>query len=102
MARNLLEYGWRNTPVPIDVSLPDSIRSKLESQARNSGCASESDYLIDLIQKDGVRARISRRDLRTISIHPDVAVKLIAGLASGQPVIADETFWSRLAREATA
>lgn len=63
----------------MNVSIPDSLKSFVETQVETEGYGTSSEYIRELIRKDRQRAH-----LRSL---------IIAGLESGPPEVIDAAFW---------
>jgi antitoxin ParD1/3/4 len=67
----------------MNISLPDELKEYVE------GYSTPSEYVRELIRED--RKRHAREKLEAL---------LLEGLESGEPVVADEKFWTALKTEA--
>ncbi len=66
----------------MNISLPDQLKSHIDQRVNQDGYGSYSEFIRDLVRKDQIQE--AERNL----------VKLIkVGLESGEPVIADDSYW---------
>lgn len=72
----------------LNISLPRSQRSFVETEAVRSGCTTTSEYIRRLIHD--AQRRLEQEELER---------KLIAGLESGQGVAVSPEYWDRKRRE---
>lgn len=75
----------------MNVSLPETLRDYIDERVAEGGYANVSDYVRALIRED--RARQAKARLEA---------KLLEGLESGPPVVADDAYWEGLKREVRA
>ncbi|MBI5440720.1 MAG: type II toxin-antitoxin system ParD family antitoxin [Deltaproteobacteria bacterium] len=66
----------------MNISLPDGMRRFVDTQVRERGYSTSSEYVRDLIRKD----QIGQAEQR-------LAALMLEGLESGPPVPADEGYW---------
>ncbi len=75
----------------MNVSLPEALREFVEERVAEGSFANASDYVRALIRDD--RAKRAQSKLEA---------KLLEGLESGPPVVADDAYWEDLKREVNA
>jgi antitoxin ParD1/3/4 len=68
----------------MNISLPDPLKKFVDRQVKDRGYAGASDYVRELIRDDQRRAAADQ--LRGL---------IAEGLASGEPLIADDAYWKR-------
>jgi antitoxin ParD1/3/4 len=68
----------------MNISLPAPLKKFVDRQVKERGYAGVSDYVRELIRDDQKRAAADQ--LRSI---------IAEGLASGQPIVADDAYWER-------
>ena len=74
----------------MNISLPEELKQYVEAQTK-AGYSTPSEYVRELIRDDQKRRA-----------HQRLEELLLEGLNSGEPVVADEKFWSDLKAEALA
>lgn len=75
-------------PATMNISLPEALKKFVDRQVKVQGYAGASDYIRELVREDQRRAAA------------DQLRKAIAeGLASGEPIVADDAYWKRLRRK---
>ena len=72
----------------MNISLPDSMKEFVDLQVSEGGYETASEYVRHLLREE--RKRRTREQ---------VDAQLLEGLASGEPVKADERFWRGLKRQ---
>jgi len=72
----------------MNISLPEELKEYVEQQAKG-GYSTPSEFVRDLIRQDQKR-RVGER----------LEQLLLEGLESGQPIPADEAFWTNLKNDA--
>ena len=75
----------------MNISLPETLRDFVDQRVAEGTFASASDYVRALIRDD--RAKRAKANLEA---------KLLEGLASGPPVVADDAYWEGIKREVRA
>jgi antitoxin ParD1/3/4 len=78
-------------PATMNISLPEPLRKFVDRQVKDRGYAGASDYVRDLIREDQRRAAADQ--LRSI---------IAEGLASGEPIVADDAYWKRKRKQLLA
>lgn len=68
----------------LSISLPEDLQAFLNQQIAAGGYGTASDYLSNLLRQEQERAEINR--LESL---------LLEGLDSGEPIEADEAWWSQ-------
>ncbi len=74
----------------MNISLPEELKQYIEAQTK-AGYSTPSEYVRELIRED--QKRRAQQRLEEL---------LLEGINSGEPVVADEKFWSDLKAEALA
>lgn len=74
----------------MNISLPEELKEYVEQQTKG-GYSTPSEFVRDLIRQD--QKRRARERLEQL---------LVEGLESGQPILADEAFWTNLKNDAVA
>jgi antitoxin ParD1/3/4 len=74
----------------MNISLPEELKQYIEAQTK-VGYSTPSEYVRELIRED--QKRRAQQRLEEL---------LLEGLNSGEPIVADENFWSNLKAEALA
>jgi antitoxin ParD1/3/4 len=72
----------------LNVSLPEPLKDYVESQVKQGGYSTPSEYVRSLIREDQQRRADERLERA-----------LLEGLASGPPLEADRKFWQRKQRQ---
>ena len=67
----------------MNISLPDPLKEFVDTQVREQGYSTSSEYVRELIRNDQIR----RAEQRLTAL-------ILEGLESGPPIPADETYWS--------
>jgi antitoxin ParD1/3/4 len=75
----------------MNISLPEALREFVEERVTEGSFANASDYVRALIRDD--RAKRAQAVLES---------KLLEGLESGPPVVADDAYWDDLKRDVRA
>lgn len=75
--------------ITVTISLSESLMQFVEAQVAGKGCGDVSEYICGLVRE----AQGREADARLEAL-------LLEGLASGDPISVDETFWSELRAEA--
>ena len=70
----------------MNVTLPDSLRNWIETQATMTGHSSADGYVETVLRAEQTR------------LHREIDSKLLAGLASGEPIEVNEAFWAERRR----
>lgn len=70
----------------MNVSLPDSMREWLETQAQIRGHSSPDGYVLELLREERQR------------VQHEIDQQLIEGLESGDPIEIDTEFWAERRR----
>ncbi len=74
----------------MNISLPEGLKSYVEAQAKD-GYSTPSEFVRELIRLDQKRRA-----------HERLEQLLLEGLDSGEPILADEAFWTNLKNDALA
>jgi antitoxin ParD1/3/4 len=74
----------------MNISLPEELKSYVEEQAKG-GYSTPSEFVRELIRQD--QRRRAKERLEQL---------LLEGLDSGEPILADEAFWTDLKNDALA
>lgn len=77
----------------MNISLPENLKGFVDTQVQTGGYSTSSEYIRELIREDQ-KKKLEQR----------LAVLLLEGMESGQPVAADAAYWNakRQALEAEA
>jgi antitoxin ParD1/3/4 len=68
----------------LNISLPKNLREYIETQVRQGGYSTPSEYLRALIREDQKRKAAER-----------IEALLLEGLASGEPIEINQAFWEK-------
>ena len=68
----------------MNISLPQSMKDRVEDLVRSGEYSTPSEYVRSLIRAD------QRREAEDA-----LQVKLLKGMGSGQPVVSDSSFWKK-------
>ena len=75
----------------MNISLPEALRQFVDERVAEGSFANASDYVRALIRDD--RAKRAQATLEA---------KLLEGLESGPPIVADDAYWEGIKREVDA
>jgi antitoxin ParD1/3/4 len=71
------------------ITLPESMRNWIETQVALSGCANANEFVESILRAEQTRMR------------QEIDNRLLAGLASGDPIEVNEAFWAERDRVIT-
>ena len=76
---------------PLNIQLPDSLRSFVDEQAASGGFGDAADYVRTLLQAEQRRLAIEQLEQQ-----------ILAGLDSGPPIEATPAYWENVRQEVTS